>query len=124
MLQCGLKRKTEHNIDNSDKISRKGSNKKTLPCYVAKFLEKQHETGGVESSFLAEFDSRPKLNGSKMSSTKLLSRSIVPSESTQKKKKERQERKTTNPLESLKSQKTIFETKRKKVASWLSCNSQ
>lgn len=43
MFQCGLKRKTEHNIEASDKISRKGSNKKDLIPYryVNKFLEKK-----------------------------------------------------------------------------------
>lgn len=67
---------------------------------------------------LDDFESVPKLNGTKMSSTKLLSKSIVPSETHYKKKKEnkdRAERKTTNPLESLKNQKNLFETKRKKA---------
>jgi hypothetical protein len=122
MFQCGLKRKTEHNIESSDKMSRKGSNKKPLPKYVTTFLENQqfmrqsHKL--LDNSLLDEFDSAPKLNGSKTSS-KLLSRSIVPTESAHKKKKEghtkeRVERKTTNPLESLKNQKNLFDTKRKK----------
>lgn len=49
-----------------------------------------------------------------MSSTKMLSKSIVPTAEGHKKK--RVERKTTNPLESLKHQKNTFETKRKKAS--------
>jgi hypothetical protein len=66
----------------------------------------------LDDSILNDFDSCPKLNGSK-TSTKLLSKSIIPIESGHRKKKdphhkERVERKTTNPLENLKGQKSIF----------------
>lgn len=59
MFQCGLKRKTEHNIDSSekiDKMSRKGSNKKELPGYVSKFLEKQcFRPDVLDSSLMYDF---------------------------------------------------------------------
>lgn len=122
MFQCGLKRKTEHNIEGSEKMSRKGSNKKGLPKYLTIFppnhmpMRQSHKL--LDNSILEEFDSVPRLNGCKTSS-KLLSRSIVPAESVHKKKKdaqhkERVERKTTNPMEILRNQKNLFETKKKK----------
>jgi hypothetical protein len=60
MFQCGLKRKTEHNIDSSEKMEkmpRKGSNKKELPGYVSKFLEKQQSFRPdiLDSSLMYDF---------------------------------------------------------------------
>lgn len=83
-----------------------------MPSYITKFLDKHGASKGESN----EKDS--KLSG-KFSKSKFSINALDIDHTEDKKKplmgKKRVERKTTNPLDSLKSQKLIFEVKRTKI---------